>query len=232
MADPLPLEQKVILEILARVRGARVDSLLQYSPLKKAGTSETLRKRCDRLVAKGWLSKSSLPGGSQLFRLSKKGAKLTGAPDSYAETPTAAIAYEMLATSSCAWRTDEFQFLTRQEFDALCVELFPGFSMERHQGRFLLRRASSQLSEAHLHFWLAEFKPAAQLAARVVAIINALTKTSPLFSELNRRGLFGISIPVPTEGVAETLRLKALPTNISIVIVPELSVTAVTSAAQ
>lgn len=220
----LPHEQQVILKILGRVRAASIEALFKYPGLE-AVTPDTLRKRCDRLVEKGLLGKSAIPGSTQIYRLSKKGVQLVGAPASYAEPLTAATAYDSVAASHCGWEKDRFVFLTRQEWLALGSELSPGFAMERQQGRFLLRRVSVDPPETHyLHFWLAEFKPADQLARRIHAISSALTKANPLFPELIQRDLFGVSVAVPTQGVADTLlNHQPFPVPVVPIVVPELA---------
>lgn len=228
----LPHEQQVILKILGRVRAASIEALFKYPDLAEAGTPDTLRKRCDRLTERGLLAKSNLPGSTQLYRLSKMGAQLVGAPASYAEPLTAATAYDSVAASHCGWEKDRFVFLTRQEWLALGSELSPGFAMERQQGRFLLRRVSSHPPVTHrLQFWLAEFKPAVDLARRVHAISNALVKAHPLFPELIQRDLFGISVAVPTQGVADTLlNHRPFPVPVDPIVVPELAPVAKSSA--
>ncbi len=220
----LPHEQQVILKILGKVRAATIEALFKYPDLAEAGTPDTLRKRCDRLTERGLLAKSNLPGSTQLYRLSKKGAQLVGAPASYAEALTAAVAYDSVAASNCGWQKDLFVILTRQELLTLGSQLSPEFSMERNQGRFLLRRVSVGPPETHhLHFWLAEFKPADQLARRIHAISSALTKANPLFDQLIQRGLFGISVAVPTQGVADTLlNHQPFPVPVHPIVVPEL----------
>lgn len=232
MQEALNSYDQAVCKTLARVRGLRPETALKYQKLKAVMTVGATRKRFDRLVEKGLAAKSNLPAGPQIYRSSRKGVQLTGAPSSFADAPTEAVAYDMVATSSCGWRTDEFVFLTRVEFIAICEQLYPGFRIERFPGRFLLRTikrstANSEKpeSEAHLHFWLAEFKPAEQLARRVEVIVEHLTKSNPFFEEAIRAGLFGITIAVPTAGVKATLEQKTFPVETSIVVLDELSTT-------
>src|SRR5436190_20540519 len=130
---------QAVLKTLARVRGLRPRVAPKYPKLDVVKKEEASRKRFERLEQTGLLAKSSLPAGPQMFRLSRKGVQLTGAPNSFADAPTESVAYDMVATSSCGWRTDEFVFLTREEFVVICQQLCAEFNIARFPGRFLLR---------------------------------------------------------------------------------------------
>lgn len=232
MKEVLNNYDHAVLQTLARVRGLRAKTAPKYPKLNVVKNEEASRKRFERLEQSGLLAKSSLPAGSQLFRLSRKGVQLTGAPNSFADAPTESVAYDMVAASSCGWRTDEFVFLTREEFVLICEQLYPEFKIARFPGRFLLRtikrptrNSEEPQSETHLHFWLAEFKPAEQLARRIEVVVEHLTKSSPFFQEAIHAGIFGITVAVPTEGVKATLDQKKFPIEITIVVLEELSTT-------
>lgn len=230
MQDSLNSYDQAVVKTLKRLRGLRPKMASKYPKLDAVKNEESSRKRFERLEKHGLVAKSSLPAGPQIFRLSRKGVQLTGAPNSFADAPTEAVAYDMLAASSCGWKLDEFVFLTREEFVVICTQLCPEFQMAKFPGRFLLRTIkrttdNSEQAETHLHFWLAEFKPAEQLARRIEVIVEHLTKSNAFFGEAIRAGLFGITVAVPTAGVKATLEQKKFPIETSIVVLDELSTT-------
>jgi hypothetical protein len=230
MDAPFSSYEQALLNTLARVRGLRPEMSLKYPQLRGVRSLEAARKRFERMEIKGLLAKSNLPTGPQIFRLSRRGVQLTGAPSSFADAPTQSVAYEMIAVSACGWRNTEFLFLTRQELVDVCTNLHPGFAMERFPGRFLLRTGTrhgneSELAaaETHLHFWIAEFKPAEQLARRIEVASQQLAKSSPFFAQAFRSGVMGISVAVPTAGVKATLKRSPFKIEVSIEVVQELA---------
>src|SRR5262245_43411959 len=127
------------LRVLARVRGMQPEVACKYAVLREAKTLDATRKRFERLTSKGLLATSKLSAGSQMFRLSKQGVKVTGAPPSFADAPTQAVCYDMIASAACGWRANDFVFLTRSEFLALIEQLSPDSKLAKPHGRFLLR---------------------------------------------------------------------------------------------
>jgi hypothetical protein len=214
-----------LLHILARVRGLRPETAFKYSKLKIPGGAEAVRKRMERLCNKGFLAKSPLPRGGQIFRLSHKGVRLTGAPPAFANSPSLCIAAEMLSVSAFGY-ADEFLFLTATERDALMADCAKD-SEGKLTGRFLLRSLTSSSVAVgpslgtHLHLWLAEVRPAEELAKRVDTIVQKLNQV-PVCAEFIRTGIFGITIAVPSRGVKAALDGRKFPVPTAAVVVDEL----------
>ena len=178
------------LATIARVRGVRAETLLHFPQLKSDRSADAARKPLERLCDQGFLAASSLPRGSRLFRLSSKGVAVTGAPPAYANSPSSGIAAEMLAVSTLAWRMEEFLFLTKPELDELLSKIAPDAEKPRHAGRFVLRPAKTAGGEApelHLHAFMAELRPAEDLARRAGVVLDNLRR-SPIFRDLIRAG--------------------------------------------
>lgn len=220
------------LGVLARLRGLKSEMAPKFAVLREAKTPGAARKRFERMCKRGVLATSKLPAGSQLFRLSAKGVKMIGAPPSFADPPTQGICYDMIASGACGWRTQEFIFLTRSELDALVEKLSPLSKPLKHHGRFILRafqaegtEPKEQRIEWHLHFWLAEFKPAEQLAQRIEVIARQLPKSAPFFEDAKQMGLLGVTVAVPSAGVKTTLDAVTFPLEVSVVVVEELAAT-------
>lgn len=220
------------LGVLARVRGIQAEVACKYAVLREAKTLGSTQKRFERAVKRGLLATSKLPAGPQMFRLSAKGVKLTGAPPCFADAPTQGVCYDMVASAACGWRTQEFIFLTRSELDALVEKLSPLSKPLKHHGRFVLRAFQAEGTESkeqrikwHLHFWLAEFKPAEHLAQRLEVIANQLTKSAPFFEDAKQMGLLGVTVAVPSAGVKTTLDAVTFPLEVSVVVVEELAAT-------
>ena len=106
MSKSLSHSDNAILAKLLRVRGLRPET-------------EAERKRMERLAGAGYLAKSKMPRGPQLFRFSRKGAEQMGAPKSWAASPSPGVAGEMLVASALTRKSDNFLFLTKPECDAL-----------------------------------------------------------------------------------------------------------------
>jgi hypothetical protein len=224
MNATISAQDKPVLDILHRVRAILPETAGRYGQLKGA-SDEALRKRMERLAEKDFLATSALPSGRQIFRLSRKGVKLTGSPTSWAASPTCGILAEALSVSALAWKKDDFLFPTRSEFERLLKDL-GGEQIQVPprvtRSRFVLRTMKGEHQpEMRLDYWLAELRPAAALASRaeVVAINIAAV---PVFKRLIAAGLFGISIAVPTNGVRATLETNALSIPAHIVVVEEL----------
>jgi DNA-binding PadR family transcriptional regulator len=216
-----------LLEVLARVRGIRPETVLKYSKLKIPGGSEAIRKRLDRLCDKGLLAKSSLPRGGQIYRLSHKGVRLTGASAAFANSPSVSIAAEMLSISSVAWKTSDYLFPTNVERDSFLAELAENSSMAKVHARLFLRlnktqdRRDNSAQETCIHYWLAELRPPNDLQKRTEIIVQNLLRIG-IFLELNHVGLFGITIAVPSHGVKASLDASSFPVSTETLVVEEL----------
>lgn len=227
MNESLSAWDTALLWILARVRGLRPETALKYTKLRSAGGIEAVRKRMDRLAEKGFLAKSSLPKG-QIFRLSHKGVRITGAPAAFANSPSGAIAAEMLSVSSFGWRNPDYMFLLNSERDVLMGDLTGGAELPKITGRFFLRslhkgELHATQDETRLHYWLAEIRPAGDLAKRVSIIVENTNRVQ-VFSNLMKTSLFGITIAVPTRAVKVSLDRKSFPLPTEIHVVPELQI--------
>jgi hypothetical protein len=227
MKDSVNILDQGILEILARVRGARVQTLLKYPKTNGAGNEEAMRKRLERLCDKGYLASSSLPIGPKIFRLSHKGVKITGAPTSFAASPSASIAAEILAGSSFGYRHEDFVLLTRIECNKLLDEFTRDANQPKIMGRFVLRRIKCRnesgqiVSEIHVHMLLAELRPASELAHRIEIIVQNLLRTA-IFHDLIAAALFGFTVVVPSVGVKKSLEEQSLPVETAIEVLEEL----------
>jgi hypothetical protein len=226
MSESWSSRDKKTLATLERLRGARAETLLNYPCLKPLPSGEAARKQLERLRDQGLLASSPLPRGSALFRLSRKGVALTGAPPAYASSPSTGIAAEMLAVSALAWRTDEFLFLTKSEMEALLAGLTSDPEPPKVSGRFVLRPVKTAgdnppVSELRLHAFLAEMRPAEELVKRASVIVQNL-KRGHIFAELIQARLLGLTIAVPSRGVKTSLTGKPFEIETSIVIVEEL----------
>ncbi len=224
----IPDFESAAVSVLARFRGLQAEVAPNYAVLRDVKTPGAARKRFERMAKKGLLAASKLPAGPQVFRLSAMGVKLTGAPPSFADAPTLGVSYDMIAASHLGWRTGEFIFLTRSELDALAAELTPNSEPLKHHGRLLLRSSRTAGPghdlEWHLHFWLAEFKPAEQLARRIEVIAKQLPGSAPLFEAAKEMGLLGVTVAVPSVGVKATLEAMSFPLEVSPVVVEDLAV--------
>lgn len=214
--SPLDL---AVLRYLAVVRGARAIAAATFLSSSFTCSEEAMRKRLERLAKKGLVVAMAMASGQQLYRLTKNGVKLTGAPSSYSDSPTIGVLYEMIATSNCACNPKNFHFLTRQDFMGMMRERDPAFACEDYPGRFTFHLLPA---ETRLAFWLAEFRPAEQLAARVATIAENVQKTSPLFRELVELNFFEVAIAVPSDGVAHTLKQNQYAVPIAPVVIPQL----------
>jgi len=218
--EPSALENPM-LPILSVVRGLLPEIGARYERLRGA-TPEAIRKRLEREAAKGLLSTSNLPSGRQVFRLSRLGVQQTGAPPSWAASPTPGILAEMLSVSAVAWNTAEYRFPRRSDFQELVKDLGGAdvqIPARLATSRFVLRTLKNgQEEETRLEYWLAELRPAEDLAKRAEIVAKNL-KSTPPFAKLAQLGLLGISIPVPSDGVRATLSTHrlSLPTNIVVV---------------
>ena len=227
MSESFSSRDKITLHTIARVRGVRAETLLHYLQLKAGRSAEATRKQLERLCASGFAAASALPRGSRLFRLSRKGVALTGAPAAYAGSPSTGIAADMIAVSSLAWRTDEFLFPTKTELEELLAGLAPDSEKPKPAVRFVLRpvkadgdngRSSAVL---HLHAFMAELRPADDLARRAGVVLDGLRR-SAVFRDLIQARLLGFTIAVPSRGVKASLEGKPFEIETSIVVVEEL----------
>jgi hypothetical protein len=131
----------------------------------------------------------------------------------------------MLSVSAFGWRTDEFLFLTASERDAIFDELAKGCA-GKVTGRLLLRSklppsVTFGSTERHIHQWLAELRPAAELAKRVAIIVQKVNQLS-LFNDFISTGVFGVTVAVPSSGVKAALDAHVLPVVTETVVVEEL----------
>jgi hypothetical protein len=152
----------------------------------------------DRLCEKGYVAKSALPSGPQIFRESHKGVEQTGAPKCWANAPTKYIAADMISISSLGWKLNEYIIPTQREWTDYLKRLSSDAALPKTAGRFVLRikpaeTGSSLPPEAHVHYWLAELRPADQLVKRVETVVAHL-KESKFFSELIELGLCCASV--------------------------------------
>lgn len=223
MSENLGSRDKIRLATIARIRGVRAKTLLNYPQLKTERSEDAARKPLERLCDQGFLAASSLPRGSRLFRLSTKGVALTGAPPAYAASPSAGIAAEMLAVSALAWQTEEFLFPTRAEVEELLASFAPDAEKPKVTSRFVLRRVATDSGEVELplHAFMAELRPADELARRAGVVLGGLRR-STVFRDLLQAGLLGLTIAVPSRGVKASLSSKPFETETSIVVVEEL----------
>jgi hypothetical protein len=227
MSESLSHRDKTTIATVGRVRGTRAETLLQYAQLKTARSADAARKQLERLCAQSYLAASPLPRGSRLFRLSNKGVVITGAPPAYANSPSTGIAAEMLAVSALAWQTEEFLFLTKSEVEDLLGNSGPDSAMPRLTSRFVLRPVKADgdeagaVSELHLHAFLAELRPADELARRVEVIFQQATR-NPLLAVLIQVGLFGVTVAVPSPGVKASLKARIFPFETSVVVVEDI----------
>ncbi len=214
------------LAIIARSRGARAEKVARH-PLFKTESIDAVRKRLERLCDQGLLVASKLPRGPQIFRLSHEGVALTGAPAAYANSPSAGIGADMIAVSELCLH-EGFIFLTKAELEELLAKLAPDSERPRLTGRFVLRlvkaadgNSSASSSELHLHAFLAELRPADDLARRAGVVIDSLRR-SPVFRDLIQTNLLGLTLAVPSRGVKASLEAKSFAVETSIVVVEEL----------
>lgn len=228
MKEQLPVIEKALLLFLATVRGTRALTAVKFLAKKFKCTEEAMRKRLERMAKKDLIVAVSMASGPQLYRLTRKGVQMTGAPSSFSDPPTVAVLYEMIATSSCACEAEEFRFLTRQDFLDIMCERDPAFKADKIPGRFLFHlnakesSPNSQSSAPRLAFWLAEFRPPDQLASRITTVTEGLLKTSLLFRELIDHDLFEIAVPVPSEGVQRSLNERQYSVRVTSIVVSEL----------
>jgi hypothetical protein len=230
MKEELPAITKALLLFLAAVRGTRAATAVKFLASTFKCTEGAMRKRLDRMAKEGLIVAASLPSGPQLYRLTRKGVQLTGAPVCFSDPPTVAVLYEMIATSNCACQTDKFLFLTRQDFLGIMCERDSAFKADKIPGRFLFHNGldessnspKSQLPGTRLAFWLAEFRPPDQLASRISTVADGLLKTSPLFRELIDHDLFEIAVAVPSEGVQRSLDERQYSVRVTPIVVSEL----------
>ena len=227
MSENLSHRDQTTLAVLARVRGARAETLLNYSQLKSERSADAARKHLERLCDQGFLAASALPRGSRLFRLSSKGVALTGAPPAYANSPSTGIAAEMLAVSTLAWRMEEFLFPTKAELEELLGSSGPDSSKPRLTSRCVLRPVKTDgdntgaASELHFHAFLAELRPVEEMAKRIEIIIQQASRSAVL-AGLIQTGLFGVTAAVASRGVKATLEGKTFAVQTSLVVVEEL----------
>lgn len=217
MKENISALEEPLMQFVSRVRGTLPENAAAYPDLNGA-TAEAIRKRAERLVEKGYFLTSLLPSKRQFFRLSKKGAGAMGCPPSYAASPTAGILMEALSISALACRKTEFLFPKRAELQAILNDLAEGevqIPLRMMTNRFVLRTIGARgKAEVRLDFWLAEMRSPLELIRRV-EIVSKNLRTIPLFEMLMEHGLMGISIPVASEGVMETLasHSSAFPTH-------------------
>lgn len=214
MKEQLPSITKALLNFLATVRGTRAVTAVKYLEKPFHCTQGAMRKRLERMAEDGLIVASAMASGQQLYRLTRKGVQMTGAPSCFSDPPTVAVLYEIIATSNCACREDEFLFLKRQDFLDIMLQRDSAFKADKIPGRFLFHtnldgRSNSPeppIPATRLAFWLAEFRPPDQLANRIATVADGLMKTSPLFLELADHDLFAIAVAVPSEGVLRSLK--------------------------
>jgi hypothetical protein len=217
----------LILAILAVVRGVCAETLSRYRDLRDAGGAEAIRKRLERLAQRGYVANSSLPSGRRIYRLSHRGVRVTGAPSAFATNPSANILAEMVSVSACAWKSEEFDFLTLERRDSLLRQITGKSDHGNVSGRLLLRKikleatSDHQASEWHLHYWLAELRTADELTKRINVILQNLSRT-PIFEELIAAGIFGVTIACPSPGAKASLEAKSFGVETTVVVIEEL----------
>jgi hypothetical protein len=227
MSESLSHRDKITLATIARVRGIRAETLLNYPQLKSERSPDAVRKQLERLCDHGFLAASPLPRGPRLFRLSSKGVALTGAPPAYANSPSVGIGAEMLAVSALAWRTDEFLFPTKGELEGLLSSSESDSVKPRLTSRFVLRPVTAggikagSTSELHLHAFMAELRPAEELAKRIEIIVQQSGRSTVL-AGLIQSGLFGVTAALPSRGVKASLETKSFAVETALVVVEEL----------
>jgi hypothetical protein len=222
MSESLSSRDRIRLATIARIRGVRAERLINYPQLKFEKSADAARKPLERLCAQGFLAASALPRGLRLFRLSSKGVAVTGAPPAYAASPSTGIAAEMLGVSALAWQTEEFLFPTKAELEELVATLAPAEENPKLTSRFVLRPViKCGETELHLHAFMAELRPASDLARRVGVVLSNL-RSSAVFRDLLHLGLLGFTIVVPSRGVKSSLERNSFEVETSIVVVEEL----------
>lgn len=229
MNPTLSPQDEALLDVLARVRAMLSETAVQYGSLR-APSADAMRKRMERLCEKGLLASSLLPSGRQLYRLSAKGVRATGAPSVWAGSPSLGVAAEALSVSAVAWKTEEFVFPKRIELEKLLGELASGppkvtIPARLHASRFVLRRGKSSDAtgaEWHLNYWLAEQRTAEELRRRCQVVMQNL-RTVPALAELMAADLLGVTIAVPSEGVRATIKTDGLPVPAEVLVVAELN---------
>jgi hypothetical protein len=228
MKDGLSKWDQNLLFLLARVRGLRPDTANKFRHLQLQAGVQAVEKRMVRLCEKGFLARSAVPRGRQLFRLSHRGVRLTGARPAFASCPSTDIAAEMLSLSCVAARSDEYLVLTKEESDRTLNELFNECETPKLIGRLVLRFApnthnSSERAnrETCLHQWLAELRPANELQRRVETIVANLSRNR-VFADLISARVFGITIAVPNKAVKQSFESKTLSIETNLLVVTEL----------
>lgn len=226
MSETPSHRDRSVLALIARLRGIRAETLIRYAPFMGLSV-DAARKLLERLCDQGFLAASPLPRGSRIFRLSSKGVASTGAPPAYASSPSAGIAAEMLAVSALAWRTEEYLFPTKAELEELLVRLVPSPEKPKLTGRFVLKLAvantedGGSASELHLHAFIAELRPADDLARRAGVVLDNLQRHEA-FQDLIQARLLGVTIVVPSRGVRASFIAKPFKCETSLVVVEDL----------
>lgn len=192
-----------------------------------AGSEEAFRKRIERLCKDGYLACSKLPRGQQIYRLSKKGVELVGAPPSYSSQPTLNLAAEGLSASFLAVKSKAFVFPTPSGLTELLQKLGFGDKPPKISVRLLLRKTAENEKtsfpepETHLHALISELRTADQLTARAKTIFDKLMLIT-LFSELHNAQVFGITVCVPTEAFKTSMLSKDLPSGTMVEVIEDL----------
>jgi hypothetical protein len=218
---------RAALAILGRVRLLRATRAPQYPALTGAN-EEAIRKQFERACTgeHAYLAKTSLPAGPQVFHLSRKGAQFIGAPVTWADAIAPGTAALWLSISSFAWRQD-ISVLSTSERSALLQRLSPAEDVSKIPGTFVLRTfqiptpTNGTTTETHLHYWLAEIRPADQLVRRVEVILQHLQICKP-FSALMELGLFGVTVIVPTNEAKETIQQHKCSIHLEVLVLEEL----------
>jgi hypothetical protein len=173
-------------------------------------------------VKNALLIASKLPRGSQLYRLSRKGAAHVGAPPAWTSF-SESIAAEGLATSALGCQPDTI-VLTRSESTELFRTLSNGTEEPKIIGRVILRQIQSTGEtrfETHIHTLLAELRTPEQLAARIAIIVRNLAR-SQLLAELIEAKLFGVTVAVASNGAKKALETKTFPVETLIEVIEDL----------
>ena len=216
----LAKKDQAVMDGLSRTRLALVETI-QHFPGLQGDSPNAVRKRVERLSAKGFVASSLLPSRCQWFRQSKAGCKHTGSPACWSESPALGVIAEALAVGAMM-KTRGFDILRPADVatflrraacdDSLAI---PARVMA---SRFF--RTEEQNGDLRLCYLLAEIRPAAKLEQRAETILNQLVRI-PVFNSMINSDLFGLVIAVPTDGVRASLNVGKLAVPVRVILVEQ-----------